>query len=65
MFTVQILKKKNLNFYPKLIFDKSKPNGTIRKVLNVSLAKKFGWVAKTDLKTGTNLTIKSFLNKKY
>lgn len=31
-------------------FDKSKPNGTPRKVLDVSIAKKYGWKSKTSLK---------------
>ena len=29
-------------------YDKSKPNGTPRKVLDVSLAKKYGWEAKSN-----------------
>ena len=33
-----------------IVFDLSKPNGTPRKVLDVSKAKKYGWVAKTKLK---------------
>jgi len=37
----------------------SKPNGTKRKVLDISIAKKLGWVAKTTLKDGTKKTIKS------
>ena len=31
-------------------YDFSKPNGTKRKVMNVSLAKKLGWEYKIDLK---------------
>ena len=31
-------------------YDLSKPNGTKRKVMDVSLAKKLGWKFKTDLK---------------
>ena len=34
----------------KIVYDKSKPNGTPRKVLDVSLAKKYGWIAKTSIK---------------
>ena len=34
----------------KIVYDKSKPNGTPRKVLDVSLAKKYGWTAKTSIK---------------
>ena len=37
----------------------------MRKVLDVNLAKSLGWTAKTNLTTGTELTIKSLdeLNK--
>ena len=31
-------------------YDKSKPNGTPRKVLDVSLAKKYGWHSSMNLK---------------
>ncbi len=52
-----------LNYYPSIKFDLSKPNGTIRKVLDVSLAKQLGWIAKTSLKDGTIKTIKSLIPK--
>ncbi len=45
-------------------FDKSYPDGTLRKVLDTSLAKKYGWAAKTDLKTGFDKTYEEFLKKK-
>ena len=34
----------------KIIYDKTKPNGTPRKVLDISLAKKYGWKPKFKLK---------------
>ncbi len=34
----------------KIIYDKTKPNGTPRKVMNISLAKKYGWRPKYNLK---------------
>ena len=43
------LYNKNLPSNLKINFDKRKPNGTPRKVLNVSLAKKYGWKSKTSL----------------
>tara|TARA_B100000902_G_scaffold162641_1_gene157933 strand:+ start:721 stop:1647 length:927 start_codon:yes stop_codon:yes gene_type:complete len=52
-----------INYYPSIKFDLSKPNGTIRKVLDVSLAKQLGWIAKTSLKEGTTQTIKSLISK--
>ncbi len=50
-----------LNPNLKIRFDKSKPDGTPIKVLDITLAKKYGWYPKTNLKTGFKLTYKSFL----
>ena len=44
-------------------YDKSKPNGTPRKVMNVNLAKKYGWKAKTNIKKAINITYKDFIKK--
>jgi GDP-L-fucose synthase len=41
-------------------YDKSKPNGTPRKVLDISLAKKYGWKAKSNFKNSILETYKSF-----
>jgi GDP-L-fucose synthase len=45
----------------KIIFDKSKPDGTPKKVLDISLAKKYGWNAKTSFKNGIIKTYSDFL----
>ena len=45
-------------------YDKTKPNGTPRKVLSVNLAKKYGWVAKTNIENGIRITYKDYLKKK-
>ena len=54
--------------YPKkkvrIKFDRSKPNGTPRKVLNIKLAKKYGWIAKTDIKKAMRITYKDYLAKR-
>ena len=47
----------------KIKFDKSEPNGTPRKVLNINLAKKYGWVAKTDIKKAIEITYRDFVDK--
>tara|TARA_B100000989_G_scaffold298691_1_gene289161 strand:+ start:10578 stop:11516 length:939 start_codon:yes stop_codon:yes gene_type:complete len=47
----------------KLKFDRTKPNGTPKKVLNVNLAKKYGWKAKTDIKKAIKITYKDYINK--
>tara|TARA_B100001057_G_C22751922_1_gene912129 strand:- start:60 stop:998 length:939 start_codon:yes stop_codon:yes gene_type:complete len=48
----------------RIIFDKSKPNGTPRKVLDISLAKKYGWRAQTNIKEAIKITYRDFLTKK-
>ena len=67
-----------INFYAKLIakiilknkivklkYNKSKPNGTLRKVMDVSLAKKYGWESTITLKEAINKTYQSFLSDKF
>jgi GDP-L-fucose synthase len=48
----------------KIDFDLSKPNGTPRKKLNISLAQSYGWKPKIDLNEGFNYVFKDFLKKK-
>ena len=48
----------------KITYDLSKPNGTPRKVLDVSLAKRYGWKSKTNLKDAILKTYNSYLNSK-
>tara|TARA_B100001540_G_scaffold303689_1_gene312572 strand:- start:423 stop:1364 length:942 start_codon:yes stop_codon:yes gene_type:complete len=48
----------------KIKFDKSKPNGTPRKVLDISLASRYGWKSKIKLKDAIESTYKSFKLKK-
>ena len=43
-------------------YDLSKPNGTPRKVLDISLAKKYGWEPNFDLKQQILKTYQSYLN---
>ena len=49
----------------KVKYDKSKPNGTPRKVMDVSLSKKYGWKSNTDLKEAIKLTYSDYLSKNY
>ena len=42
-------------------YDKSKPNGTPRKVMDISLAKKYGWQSQMKLNDAVDLTYKSYL----
>ena len=55
---------KRLKLKLKIKFDKSYPDGTQKKVLDISLAKKYGWVAKTNLQKGFDETYKDFLKNK-
>ena len=43
------------------MFDKTKPNGTPRKVLNINLAKKYGWQAKTNIRDAIKITYQDYL----
>ena len=56
-----LIKKMKVNL--KIKFDKDKPNGTPRKKLDLTLAKKYGWRSKIDLNSGFDLTYKDFLKK--
>ena len=52
---------KELNYKGKIKFDKSKPNGTQRKKLDLTLASKYKWRPKTNLSKGIQKTYESFL----
>ena len=47
----------------KIIYEKKTPDGTFRKLLDVSLAKKYGWKYKTNLDEGLSNTINDYLQK--
>ena len=51
-----------VGFDGDLVFDTSKPDGTPRKLLDVSRLQELGWQAKTDLKTGIEKTYAWFLD---
>jgi GDP-L-fucose synthase len=55
-----------IDYKGKIEWDPSKPNGTPRKVLDVSRIKSLGWEAKTTIREGAIKTYKDFLkNKRY
>ena len=56
-----ILKK--INFKCKIILDKSKPDGTQRKIIDNSIALSYGWKPKINLDDGFELTLKSYFSK--
>lgn len=45
-------------------YDKNKPNGTYRKILDTKLAKKLGWKTTYSFEKALDLTVKSFINDK-
>ncbi len=53
---------KKIGIKVKIKFDKTKPNGTLRKKLDIKLATKYGWKAKVDLDRGFSKVYKSFLS---
>lgn len=52
-FNKKLKIKKNLTY----------PNGTKRKIMNLYLAKKYGWVSKTALTKGISIVVNDFLTK--
>ena len=52
-----ILVKEVVGFDGKIIFDHSKPDGTLRKLMDISLLSKLGWNASTSLKTGLGFSL--------
>jgi GDP-L-fucose synthase len=52
-----------VGFKGRIVFDRSKPDGTPRKLLDVSAAAAQGWRAKVTLAEGIQLAYQDFLNK--
>ncbi len=56
--------KEIVGFEGKIIFDNSKPDGTMRKLMDVSRINNLGWKAKTTLYEGIKIVYKDFLENK-
>ncbi len=54
---------KFLNIKINIHFDKTKPDGTLRKLLDTTIAKKYGWRSKISLKDGFFITYSDYLKK--
>ncbi len=54
---------KFLNANLKIKFDKTKPDGTPRKIVDIKISKKYNWKAKTSFAKGLKLTYQDFLEK--
>lgn len=53
---------KEVDFKGHLIFDHTKPDGTLRKLMDISKIKSFGWESKITLNEGISRTIEEFKN---
>jgi GDP-L-fucose synthase len=58
-----MLIKEIVGFKGELTFDSSKPDGTPRKLMDVSYLKSLGWSYKTTLNEGISLAYADFLAK--
>ena len=54
---------KFLNANLKIKFDKTKPDGTPRKIVDIKISKKYNWKAKTSFAKGLKLTYQDFLER--
>ena len=52
-----------LKYEGKIRWDSSKPNGTPRKLLDVSKSNELGWKSKITLEEGIKLTIDNFIKE--
>lgn len=52
-----------IGYKGEILYDKSKPDGTMRKLLDISKIKKMGWVNKTSLKDGIIIAYNDFLKR--
>ena len=56
---------KVIGYEGDILWDTSRPNGTPRKLLDVSKAKALGWTYKTELEDGIRMAYEDFLKMKY
>lgn len=63
-YYARLVSKLILNKKIKIYYDKSKPNGVLRKVMDVSLAKKYGWQSKIKLNEAILKTYESYKKEK-
>ena len=63
-YYARLVSKLILNKKIKIYYDKSKPNGVLRKVMDVSLAKKYGWQSKIKLNDAIHKTYESYKKEK-
>ena len=57
--------KEVVGFDGEIIFDHAKPDGTLRKLMDVSLLSELGWKAKISLRSGLKLSYADFISKQH
>ena len=62
IFDLAEVVKKIVNYKGKIIWDSTKPDGTYKKQLDVSLMHQLGWKHKINLKEGIELVYNQYLN---
>ena len=63
-YVKKVCKILNIKKY-KIIYDKNKPSGTFKKLLDSKIAKSYGWTPKISLTKGLELTIKSITKNSF
>lgn len=63
IFELAELVKKVVGFKGRITWDTSKPDGTPRKLLDISRISNLGWKPETDLEEGLRLAYQDFLNR--
>ena len=54
--------KQVVGYQGKVIFDTARPDGTLRKLVNISKLKKMGWTYNTSIEAGLKETYKWYTN---
>ena len=62
IFELASLIAETVGFKGRIVTDPSKPDGTPRKLMDVSRLKSIGWEPKIDLKKGLKITYEDFKN---
>ena len=55
--------KKTVGYEGRLVYDKTKPDGTMLKLMDVSKINALGWKAETTLEEGLKIAYQDFLEK--
>ncbi|MEK6624964.1 MAG: GDP-L-fucose synthase, partial [Bdellovibrionota bacterium] len=61
IFDLAHMIKKVTHFQGEIVFDPSKPDGTFRKLLDITKMRNLGWSAQTSLEDGITKTYQDFL----